>query len=372
MKRLTAVLLSCTFLLSGCWDTREFKEVKLGITAAYDLTDENVYQNTILIPNVQNSAAGPGQESVQFLTATGGTPQEARANIDRRLSSSYSPVQLDVLLLGENLAKQDIYPYVDAFYRDPRLHLDAVLAVVKGEAKQALKVVPESEMRPSEYVEGILESKVESTSSLEVNLQTIGAEIFENGQDFVVPAMKVGDGGKTVSYEGLALFHESSYTGKDIPFDHTTLFLLMKKVKGRVASMTIKIYDGKEPQPTNYVSVHVEDYTTKIKSIPSKENKVRTDINLEMTVMIQEYPSDDLSLSVLPKLQKDMEKALTKEAEDIIKTLQDADCDAFGIGRTIYGHYPDYWKKLDWDKDYKDIEIVPHIKVNIRSRGIFR
>jgi spore germination protein KC len=372
MIRLAVVLLSCTLVLSGCWDTREFKEVKLGITAAYDLTEDNVYTNTILIPNVQNSSIGPGQESVQFLTATGGTPQEARANIDRRLSSSYSPSQLDVLLMGENLAKKDIYPYVDAYYRDPRLHLDAVLAVVKGNAEQALKVVPDSEMRPSEYIEGILESKVETTRSLEVNLQSIGAEIFENGQDFVVPAMQVGDGGKTVSYEGLALFHESSYTGKDIPFDHTTLFLLMKNVKGKVASMTTKLYDGKEPQPNNYVSVHIEDYTSKIKSKPSKEHKVRTDINLELTVMIEEYPSDDLSLSNLPRLTKDMEKAYTKEAEDIIKTIQDANCDVFGIGRSIYGHYPDYWKKLDWDKIYKDIEIVPHIKVNVRTRGIFR
>ncbi|SNZ14492.1 germination protein, Ger(x)C family [Terribacillus aidingensis] len=372
MRKIAIILLICAIVLSGCWDTREFKEVKLGITAAYDLTDDNIYKNTILIPNVQNSASGPGQESVQFLTATGGTPTEARSNIDRRLSSTYSPSQLDVLLIGEKLAKKDIYPYIDAFYRDPRLHLDAVIAVVKGDAEQALKVVPKSEMRPSEYIEGILESKVETTSSLEINMQKIGAEIFENGQDFVAPAMKVGDGGKTVSYEGLALFHESSYTGKDIPYDHTTLFLLMNNIKGKVARITTKLYDGKKPQPTNYVTIHVEDYSSKVKSKPSKEHKVKTDVNLDLTVMIEEYPADDLSLSVLPKLQKDLEKTLTKEAEDIIKSIQEANCDVFGIGRSIYGHYPDHWKKLDWDKDYKDIEIVPHIKVNIRSRGIFR
>lgn len=372
MKKLSIVLVCCTLILSGCWDTREFKEVKLGITAAYDLTEDDVYTNTILIPNVQNSAQGPGQESTQFLTATGNTPSEARSNIDRRLSSTYSPTQLDVLLLGSKLASQDIYPYIDAYYRDPRMHLDCVPVVVKGSAEQAIKVVPESELRPSEYIEGIIESEVETTNSLEVSLQSIGSELYEEGEDFVLPLMQVGDGGKTVSYEGLALFHGSSYTGKDIQFEHTTLFLLMKKIKGKIARLTAKLYDGKKPEPDNYATVNIEDYSSKVESKPDKQNKVRTDITLELTVMIQEYPQDHLSLNKLPEVQKNLEQALTDQANEIISTMQDANSDVFGIGRSIYGHYPAHWKKLDWEKDFKEIKIVPHIKVNIRSRGIFR
>jgi len=372
MKKLSIILLSCTLILSGCWDTREFKEVKLGITAAYDLTDDGVYTNTILIPNVQNSAQGPGQESTQFLTATGSTPTDARRNIDRRLSSTYSPAQLDVVLLGSNLAKQDIYPYVDAYYRDPRMHLDVVPAVVKGSAKEALKVVPKSEVRPSEYIEGILESEVDTTNALETSLQAIGSELYEEGEDFSLPLLQVGDEGKTVSYEGLALFHDSRYTEKDIPFDHTTLFLLMKKTKGKIARINVKIFDGKKPEPDNYTTINVEDFSSKIKSKPDKQNKVRTDITLDLTVMISEYPQDHLSMSELPELKKRLEKVLTNQANETISIIQDANSDVFGIGRSIYGHYPSYWEKLDWQKDFKEIKIVPHINVNIRSRGIFR
>ncbi|PAD20554.1 Ger(x)C family spore germination protein [Terribacillus saccharophilus] len=372
MKKLSIILLSCTLILSGCWDTREFKEVKLGITAAYDMTEDGVYTNTILIPNVQNSAQGPGQESTQFLTAIGNTPTEARTNIDRRLSSTYSPAQLDVLLFGSNLAKQDIYPYVDAYYRDPRMHLDVVPAVVKGSAEQALKVVPKSEMRPSEYIEGIVDSEVDTTNSLETSLQAIGSELYEEGEDFVLPLLQVGDSGKTVSFEGLALFHDSSYTGKDISFDHTTLFVLMKKQKGKVARITAKIFDGKKPEPDNYTTINIEDFSSKIKSKPDKQNKVRTDITLDLTVMIQEYPQDHLALADLPEVKKKLEQALTDQANETLRTIQDANSDVFGIGRNINGHYPSYWKKLDWEKDFKEIKIVPHITVNIRSRGIFR
>ncbi|MFJ6414619.1 Ger(x)C family spore germination protein [Terribacillus saccharophilus] len=372
MKKLSIILISCILLLSGCWDTRQFKEVKLGITAAYDMTEDGVYTNTILIPNVQNSAQGPGKESTQFLTATGNTPSEARTNIDRRLSSTYSPTQLDVVLFGSNLAKQDIYPYVDAYYRDPRMHLDVVPAVVKGSAEQALKVVPKSELRPSEYIEGILESEVDTTNSFESSLQAIGSELYEEGEDFALPLLQVGDGGKTVSYDGLALFHKSSYTGKDIAFEHTTLFLLMKKQKGKVARITAKIFDGKKPEPENYTTINIEDFSSKIKSRPDKQNKVRTDIKLDLTVMIQEYPQDHLSLNELPKVKEKLEQALTDQANETISTIQQANSDVFGIGRSIYGHYPSYWKKLDWEKDFKEIEIVPHINVNIRSRGIFR
>lgn len=372
MKKLTMILLCCILLLSGCWDAREFKEVKLGITAAYDLTDDGVYKNTILIPNVQNSSQGPGKESTQFLTSTGKTSSQSRSNIDRRLSSTYSPAQLDVVLLGSNLAKQDIYPYLDAYYRDPRMHLDCVPVVLKGSAEQALKVVPESEVRPSEYIEGIIESEVETTNSVEVSLQSIGSELYEEGEDFVLPLMEVGDAGKTVSYEGLALFHKSSYTGKDIDYDHTTLFLLMKKVKGKVARISTKLYEGKKPEPDNYTTINIEDFSSSVKSKPDKQNKVRTDIKLELTVMIQEYPQDHLSLSDLPEVKKNLEQALTDQANETIRTIQEANSDVFGIGRSMYGHYPSYWEKLDWEKDFKEIKIVPHITVNIRSRGIFR
>ncbi|SDD65080.1 germination protein, Ger(x)C family [Terribacillus halophilus] len=372
MKKLTIILISCTLILSGCWDMREFKEVKLGITAAYDLTDDGVYTNTILIPNVQNSAQGPGQESTQFLTATGSTASEARTNIDRRLSSTYSPAQLDVLLFGDKLARQDIYPYVDAYYRDPRMHLDVVPVVVKGNAEQALKVVPKSEIRPSEYIEGIIESEVETTNTLETSLQAIGSELYEEGEDFALPLLQVGDGGKTVSYEGLALFHGSSYTGKDIPFGHTTLFLLMKRVKGKVARITVKIFDGEKPETNNNTTINIEDYSSKIKTKPDKQNKVRADITMDVTVMIQEYPQDHLSLSKLPEVKKNLEQALTDQAKETIRIIQEANSDVFGIGRSIYGHYPDYWKKLDWEQDFKNIKIEPHIRVNIRSRGIFR
>lgn len=372
MKKLTIILLSCTILLSGCWDTREFKEVKLGITAAYDLIDDGIYTNTILIPNVQNSAQGPGKESTQFLTATGHTPTDARLNIDRRLSSTYSPAQLDVVLFGSDLAKQDIYPYVDAYYRDPRMHLDVVPAVVKGSAEQALKVVPKSEIRPSEYIEGILESEVDTTNTLETSLQAIGSELYEEGEDFALPLLEVGDGGKTVSYEGLALFHGSRYSEKDIPYDHTTLFLLMKKQKGKVARINAKIFAGKKPEPDNYTTINVENFSSKIKSKPDKQNKVRTDITLDLTIMIQEYPQDHLSLNELPEVKKRLEQALTDQANETISIIQEANSDVFGIGRSIYGHYPSHWKKLDWEKDFKEIKIVPHINVNIRSRGIFR
>ncbi|WP_340082307.1 Ger(x)C family spore germination protein [Terribacillus sp. FSL K6-0262] len=372
MKKLCIILLSCTLLLSGCWDTREFKEVKLGITAAYDLSDDGVYTNTILIPNVQNSSQGPGEESTQFLTATGSTSSEARTNIDRRLSSTYSPAQLDVLLLGENLARQDIYPYVDPYYRDARMHLDVVPVVVKGNAQQALKVVPESEIRPSEYIEGIVESEVETTNAVETSLQAIGSELFEEGEDFTLPLLKVGDGGKTVSYEGMALFHESSYSGKDIPFDHTTLFLLMKRIKGKIARITLKIFDGEKQAIDDYTTINIEDYSSEIKSKPDKQHKVRTDITLDLTVMIQEYPQDHLSLDKLPEVKENLEQALTDQAKETISIIQEANSDVFGIGRSIYGHHPDYWSKLDWDRDFKNIKIVPHINVNVRSRGIFR
>ncbi|SEM86905.1 germination protein, Ger(x)C family [Terribacillus saccharophilus] len=358
-------------MLCGCWDARPMKDVQLGILAAYDI-DHGRYKNSILIPNIQKSGSGPTQPSPAFIySANGNTPSEARKNLDNKLRNTYGPSQLDVVLFSEKLAKQNIYPYLDAFYRDPRMHLDAVLGLVRGDAAKLISTAPKSEVEKSEYVEGILESLVNTTELEEVNVDTINKYIYESGIDFVTPILKKTEKNDEVSYEGMAIFSDNKYSGVDIPPRLCTLSLLMRGIKGDRALITAKIRDNESQNPKNYTTIFVEKLKASMKVRPNGKN-IHVYFNTKLIVDIEEYPADDFTLDDIPKVKKELEESLTHQAEEIFELTKEANGDIFGVGRTLHAFHNDIWKQLNWKEDFRKVQMHADIEVKVRTRGIYK
>ena len=61
---------------------------------------------------------------------------------------------------------------------------------------------------------------------------------------------------------------------------------------------------------------------------------------------------------------------MTNMAEEVTKTLNESNSDALGLGHIMQVQNPEKFKGYDWDKDFKDIKIVPKVKVHIISNGI--
>ncbi|WLR47712.1 Ger(x)C family spore germination protein [Halobacillus litoralis] len=371
MRRYLVIVMAVLLFLTGCWDEKQFKNVKLVLSLGFDQGEEGQIIQTVSIPTVSRSSEGAGSESLQVLSTSASTPLQARNKIDRMISESYDPSKVKVVILGQDLAEKNIYPILDDMYRNSRSNLNAYLAVVEeGTAKDVISMNHSGATRISNYVGGLLEAAISSTHATGENLQLLCAELLEPGIDFSVPMLKIEDDGSLLTFSGMGLFHDKAYTGEKIDAEQTTLYMLLQGVKGRDAHLTEKIDDNKEEEILDYVTVEVSQNDRKM-NIKNEDGEISVSINLDMKVKIVEYPSDHLYVKGrVEEIGKKLSETLTEDSVDIIAQLQGANSDVFGIGRRVKAYHPDTWKKLDWKEEYPEISIKPTVKVEVIQHGI--
>ncbi|UOQ43607.1 Ger(x)C family spore germination protein [Halobacillus salinarum] len=369
MKKALCMLISL-FLLTGCWDQRQFKDIKLVLTKAFDLTEDGDLHETVSIPSVQRGGEGPGPEHIQIVSAEADNVREARERIDEMISQSFDPSKLKVILLGEELAQKGIYPILDDFYRNPRNNLNAYLGIVEGEAGKAVSIKNQTEPRISTYISGILESNITSTHFTGKNLQLICSDLLSPGKDFTLPYLKVLEESQLIKYDGLALFHDENYTGVHLTPEQSLLLMLLEGYRGQYARITKKIGKEGDNPLLDYISINVMKADQKLK-IDAKDSEVKVTVRLNLKARIVEYPKNHLdSYSKVEKVNKRLSEVLTKDAKEIIDIVQEANSDVFGIGRRVMAYKPDVWDRLDWNEEFPDIEFEPKVTVEIQELGI--
>ncbi|WP_173917086.1 Ger(x)C family spore germination protein [Halobacillus sp. Marseille-Q1614] len=370
MKKVFLIMVSSLLLLTGCWDQRQFKNVKLVLSAGFDAGEDGQIIQTVSIPTVRGGESGTHMEAIQTLTTQAPTPLAASDKMDRMVENTLNPAKIQVYLLGEELAKQSMYPVLDAVYRNPSSNLNAHLVVVEGEAKEAVEFKSTGITKISEYISGIISASAYVTHSSGENLQMLCAELVEPGQDFLVPLIKVDSENGVVKFSGLGLMYDDRYTGEKIEADNATMLMLLLGNKGNVARMTKKVGEYEKEPILDYVTFNVINMDRKMKVRPKGE-QIDVDVNLKLDVRVTEYPHDHLvDEKVIDELSKKLSKALTKDSEEIMAKLQESNSDVFGIGRRIKAFHPDLWGKLDWTEKYKEVNFNPNVEVTIQQHGI--
>ncbi len=371
MNKVICVILSL-LVLTGCWDQRHFKNYNLALSVGFDQLENGSIIETVSIPTIMGSPEGPLKPKVQIVSSKAPTTLDAREKIDQRIAASFDPSKLQVVLVGEDLAKRDIYPVLDGFYRNPNSNLNARLAVVEGSAKEVISVKTPNESRVSQYITGLLESVVLGTYSTGENLQLISAELMEPGEDFTLPILKkvVQGDEQLVVYNGLGLFHNRSYTGEKINQEDAVLFVLMQGQKGKRARITRKVNNDKENEPLNYVTIKVMKIKRDL-NVKVQDGEVKADLSLKISARILEYPHNQLvSLQIVNKLSDRLTHVLTKDAKEIVAKTQSANSDVFSIGRRVKAYYPEVWNQMDWNNEYPNITITPKVEVDVKQHGI--
>lgn len=367
MKKTILIVLSL-LLLSGCWDERQFKNVKLVLTMGFDKGENGGILETVSIPTAQRSSEGLGKEKVQIVSSEAATPYEARSKINSKISNSFDPSKVKMLIIGEELAKENIYGILDEFYRNPNNNLNAYAALAKGKAQDIISYQDESIDRISDHISGIINGAVTATHAPGENIQLICAELFEPGEDFVLPLLTLENDG--VVFSGLGLFHDTYYTGEDLSPEEGTILMLLEGIKGRVARITKKISEEHEIELMNYITVSVMKLNRDLK-IKTKGDQISVLLDLSLKVRIIEYPFDHLTQKgKKQELAKKLSDALTKDAEQVIKKIQEANSDVLSIGRKVHAYHPDIYKKLDWNEAYPEITITPKVEVDIFQHGV--
>ncbi|MBN2909470.1 Ger(x)C family spore germination protein [Polycladomyces sp. WAk] len=365
--RNSIVLILLIMILPGCWDMEFIKDARLIYATGFDLLPGGQFKLTVTIRDSIETGGGTEQHNT-IMESVARTTRENRDLMQSMVSGKLSVYKIRVHLLGESVAKKNIFPFMDVLYRDPKSALNARVCVVEGNANELLRLNKVGVTYIGETVDEMISGEEQMTVVPKENLGSIAPVMWDHGQDFTLPMVKKT--AKNVKVTGTALFHGHHMTGK-LNRQESTLMLLMAGRKADTARLTIPVDQKQNPQVANFITFDVNKAKPKMKVTVKPGNRIDVDFPMKLTVSAVEYPLGELSQkAVVQKLNKQLSAILTARSQQVIQKLQRANCDVFGIGRHLIAFHHDTWKQLHWKTDYRKVRFHPRVQVEIIGSGI--
>jgi Ger(x)C family germination protein len=347
-------------------------QTKLITAGGFDYTKDGKVLTTAAVPQSVAVEAGKGNIVNQIFSATGYTARQSRLRLDRKVAERLDASKNQIIVFGEDAARQDIYQLLDVFYRDPKSALNAKLAVTKGKASDVISTKfeePRMSTGVGEYLRDSIRSAEESATVAKENIQTVCPIMFDPGQDFALPYLEPTK--NTVKICGVAVFHEHKMVGEILEPMSVTYTLLTGEKHTIAMNTTKKISNKNKPKLMNYVTVKIKKNKRSFHVDVSPSGEISARIKLKMKVVITEYPQNNLTTPAeVTNIEKKLSEKFTKDSQEVIDKLQKMNSDPFGVGRQLMAfHYP-FWEKLKWKEEYPKIDFKASVEVDVIGHGI--
>ncbi|MGE5590968.1 MAG: Ger(x)C family spore germination protein [Bacillota bacterium] len=204
----TAAILAVVFL-TGCWNLEEIENRAFVLGVGFDLTPEGQVQCTAQMPRPQaltfargQSPASP-QEQYVSITAVGATPWDALAQINKMVSRHLYLGHLQVIVIGEKMARQGIDPVIDGLQRYAVINRRAVVSLAQN-PRAILEAPARGELTPAMYFHTFFSAKPTPESTESMPIWRVRHDLLMPAQAAEIPRVTLADG--QFRLEGFGLF----------------------------------------------------------------------------------------------------------------------------------------------------------------------
>ncbi|PAB59929.1 hypothetical protein CCE28_08220 [Anaeromicrobium sediminis] len=379
MKKIGIILIIC-LLMTGCWDKTELKEVGIVTAMGVDLEDDG--QITMSVLMVIPLGSEVQQSTTWYGKSKGKTLMDASKNIRKHTSKKPEWYHSKLVLIGEKLARKDMYKVLDYLSRNQQIRYSNNIIVCEGRADEALSAPADLETSLASEIGGLIENTSDYTKAYVEKLkdflqsmdsETVGSvcgrlrysqdrEItFSSNRETI---MKLNDEKdyKYIALEGTSVFKGMKLAGFLNDLETSGFLFITGKAKG--GGIPVKVEEDQyvfldHSKPDSKIEINMED------------NKIQANIKVELDTLIVET-TEELRLKD-KKFIKEIEEMAAKEVrermEASMKKAKELNSDIFGISEQIHKTYPKVWKEIkdDWDKIFKEIPIEYEVKVKIKG-----
>ncbi|WCK54546.1 Ger(x)C family spore germination protein [Aneurinibacillus sp. Ricciae_BoGa-3] len=394
MKRiglLLIIFLLSLIFLTGCWDRRELNELAIVTAAGIDKVG-NQYEVTVQLVNPSEVApqkkggGGGGQVAVTTYQAKGDTLFKAIRRISTIAPRQLYFSHLQMLVIGEKVAKDGIRKVLDLFSRNYQVRTDFYIAITsEKKASDILKILTPVEKTPSQNMYTKLETsnKIWAATGTK-KLDELISDLIAKGKDPVLTRIKIIgsekqgniqdnlkaiDSPARLEYYGVGVFKEDQLVGW-LNEDETKGWNYLRNggVKGTVVEFPCP---KKEKAKAN-----VELIRTKTETKGRVKNgKPIIDVTFRAEGNVGEVQCEDLDLTqtkTIHDLEKRTEQDIRGKIEKALKKARKLEADIFGFGEIIHRADPRSWKKMKnhWrEQKFADTAVHVYVKVYIRRVG---
>ncbi|SFJ70898.1 Ger(x)C family spore germination protein [Thermoflavimicrobium dichotomicum] len=367
--------------LAGCWDRIEVNDLILITAAALDKPEEDKgveLSIQVFIPRggggemsgMKTEGSG-GDENTFVRSAVGVTLADAMAKLQEKLPRRIFWGHNEVLIIGEELAKEGFREHIDFWmrYTEPRERADVFVS--KGKAKEILMLIPKIERNSSE----VLRELAEMRTGIKVTVKDLAQMLTGESGTAALPwveklpsSNEEKDEKKSIGYiYGTALFKKDRMVGWIN--DRVTRGMLWLRNEIETALITVKPKEAEE----GLVSLNLVKSNSQL--IPQIQNgkwsmtvKIDTEVDVIQNTTNLEFTN--------PKFLQEVEKAVAKDIEDrermALAQAREWNVDIFGFAETFHRKYPQVWKKEKdrWDQIFPEVEVKYETKVKVARLGL--
>lgn len=382
-------------ILSSCTGANEINKLAIVTTIGIDREDGDILLTCEVsnpLYNPETDGISSASKSVVFISGKGKTLFEAIRNIrldfDRELFFSHA----NVLILGEELAKEGIIKNLDYLLRSQEPREDIKIVVAKGSrASEIMRVRGDLNLSVGKYISNLLDNFDYNGKMINISLAEYYRYYYEENNEPVIgliekeeikeTGVKAGEEGptkKVLDVGGGAVTKEDSLIGYFTSDEMFGFNFIVNDIKGGVITFitpeelnkNIPII-GKEGK---YTSLEILKSATK-NEVRVKDGNIHLDVNVKIRAsLIEEMKAVDLEDE---KVMKILEEASSREVEKIIsKTLdkgqKEFKQDNFSIGQGIHKKNPELWKEIskDWESIFPEMTYSINVETNITKIGI--
>ncbi|NKI19913.1 Ger(x)C family spore germination protein [Paenibacillus dendritiformis] len=364
MRRLAVLLCVLSLSLAACRDQNILEQIGFIRSIAFDSAGQSPEGEQLL--EVTISIPKSNQQEKLTLSTVARTAKEARMRFNRQNNRKLVNGQMRNILFGLEVTRKGAWRHLDTLLRDPSVGSKIHVIIVDGKAKDLIAANYPHYPSTGEYIDKLMHSVIESSMVPEINMYSFTRDLFDDGIDPVAPMLKAH--AEAIEVTGIALFRGEQYAGQ-IP-----------AAKGLLLSML------RTSSPNGEMMFQLEGEGGKIEHVMlgSMSNKrtvhvyhrngrdIELRVDLEIGGSILEY-TGKLSSNHYEnqrRLERMMTDYVKREAEAMIRSMQEKKVDPFGFGQYVRNRIGfKAWQGLNWHETFPDVKVTVNPKVRIKESG---
>lgn len=385
-KSLSLLILGLTIiLLSGCWSKKELTEISIVTAVGIDKGKDTKYEVTFQIINPKNVTGGQqqgGQTGPAFniFKVNANSLEESGSMTNQRLSRILYFDHANLIVIGEELAKEGIFGLLDIFERSPDFRNTAQIVIAKGSTAHDVMstLSPVDQINANKITMMLEHSEKLWGENISLNINELILDLFLEGSNPVISGVGIiGEKSKAsqedniksseplaqVNIDDIAVFKEDQLydwiSGPEAKgtmwirdrVKTTVLNLDWKEIKGAISILTQR---GKSK-----INIEIKDRKPIITILVRAEGSIT-----EVTTAI-----DLANPDVILQIQSLMKEEIEYDIHAALKYAQEEKLDIFGLGEKIRAYDPNYWKTIE--KDWNE-KIFPEIEIKVLAEGFVR
>ncbi|MBU7005946.1 Ger(x)C family spore germination protein [Phosphitispora fastidiosa] len=391
-KLIAFVMILNLLLIPGCWSRREVEDLAIVTAIGIDrMVLEGKEKDKISVLVARPSQLGGQQTKASaetnadwLVSEVGDTLYDAMRKIHRRSPRNMRIYHNELVIISENSARDGVEDVFDYLQRHKDIRLRTWMFVCRGEAGEAMKVLPEFENMLSEEISEILVKSTPGVSeTLAVDLRKFSDALVTPGWDAVLPVIRViesgeaagskreeKEAGQTIMLEGLAIFHNNRLAGFMSPEEVTGFLYIIGETQRGAITLEHKSGNGSPSQ----IALLISRASSKLKPV-FQEGRLVMEINIKAEADVVEVQGDAAvgSPEVIKELNREFGQKVKSIAEGSLETAQKKfKTDIFGFGKKVHQKYPDYWKEVeqDWYEIYPEVPVTVKVDAKIRRTSV--